>query len=421
MRSHSVALAPDLAVPQRDHLLELDKIAHRLSTRLGVRGAVHIRSCRLGNICYQPARRLRVVYRLGIDGRDIQVAASTFPSRDRGERAFRDATDTARQSGPLRPVVYDADLDTVFWTFPNDRKLANLFAAIEAHEDLAQLIDGPWARSRLVDYTPESSAVVGCLDDSDRVVAYAKVHAGDEGERTHRVHTTFSRLTREAGPRIAQPLAYSMQYRALLVEPIEGPSIRYLTGARLAKALHAYGVALARLHSLPLDGVATAGRDALERLQRRAEGVRMAIPDAADQVCELLEELTARWSQANEPWVPVHGDTSENNAILEKDHIALIDFDRAGVGTAGSDVGNFLSLLRYFRALGLITHATERARVAAFTRGYASVRMLPSRHAIRMYESAALAERAFRAVMRLRDSVLSHVPALLAEARALLR
>lgn len=421
MSSHPVALAPDPAVPQRDQLLDLDKIAHRLSMRLGVDGPAHIRSCELGTTCYRPGMRLRVVYRLDVDGRDVHIAASTYRSRDHGERTVEQAAGTARHTGPFRPVLYDTDLDTAFWTFPNDRKLVALPAAVDALEELTRLTDRRWVRSQLVDYNPESSAVVRCLDESDQVVAYAKVHADDDGERTHRVHRAYSRLTRESGPRIAQPLAYSEQHRILVVEPITGPSIRNLTGGELAAGLHAYGAALAHLHSLPPDGAEAGGPDALDRLRRRAEGVCLVLPDVADQVCELLDELTARWGEARGPSVPIHGDTNENNAIREGDHIALIDFDRAGVGSAGADVGNFLSLIRYFRVLGLISPAEERARAAAFTGGYASARALPSPDSLRTHEAAALAERALRAVIRLRGSTLPHVPALLAEARGLLR
>lgn len=421
MRSTAVAFAPDPVVPQRDHLLDLDKMAYRLSTMLGTNGPVDIRSCRLGSICYRPAQRLRVVYQLGIDGQDVQVAASTFPSHSRTEQAFLTAADAARPSGPFRPVACDTDLDTVFWTFPNDRKLVSLAAATEARDDLARLVDRRWATSRLVDYNAESSAVVRCLDDAGRVVAYAKVHAGDEGERTHRVHSALARLTRVAGPRIAQPLAYSGHHRALVVEPIEGTSIRGLAGADRVTGLHGYGAALAKLHSLPVDGVGPAGRDSLARLRRAADGVRMVLPDIAEQVSDLIGELAVRWGEAPDPLVPIHGDTNENNAILEGDHVALIDFDRAGLGAAAADVGNHLSLLRYFRTLGLITPADERARATAFTRGYASARALPDPDSIRTHESAALAERAFHAVTRLRAAVLPHVPALLAEARGLLR
>jgi aminoglycoside phosphotransferase len=421
MTSQPVALAPDPAVPQRDHLLDPSNVAHRLSTRLGLHGSVHIGSCRLGSVCYRPGTRLRVVYELEIDGHNVHVAASTFATHTRSERAFHEAIDTARGSGPFRPVVYDTDLDTVFWTFPNDRKLMNLPAATEARDDLARLIDRRWASSTLVDYNPESTAVVRCLDDAGQVVAYAKVHAGDEGERTHRVHSALSRLTEIAGPRIARPLAYSTRHHTLMVEPIAGTSIRFLAGAERAVGLYAYGVALAKLHTLPPDDVGATGRDALARLQRTAEHVRMMLPGVAEQVSDLLEELAARWGQAHEPLVPIHGDTNENNAIVEGDHVALIDFDRAGTGAAGSDVGNYLSLVRYFRELGLITPAAEQTRAAAFTRGYASVRALPSPDALRMHESAGLMERAFHAVTRLRASVLPHVPALLTEARGLLR
>lgn len=421
MTPQPVVLAPDPAVPQRDHLLDPGKIAHRLATRLGIRGSVHIGSCRLGSICYRPGKRLRVVYQLRVNGRDIHVAASTFATHTSSERAFRMAIDTAQDSGPLRAVVHDTDLDTVFWTFPNDRKLLNLPAATEARDDLARLTNNRWASSALVDYNPESTAVVRCLDDAERVIAYAKVHAGDEGERTHRVHSALSRLTEMTGPRIAQPLAYSTRHRTLLVEPISGPSIRSLAGAELTTALYAYGVSVATLHSLPLDGVATEGRNALDRLRRSAQSVRMVLPGVAEQVSDILEELTVRWAEAPEPLVPIHGDTNENNAIVEDDHVALIDFDRAGAGAAGSDVGNYLSLLHYFRQLGLITPAAQQARSAAFTHGYASVRALPSPRALRMHESAGLMERAFHAVTRLRAAVLPRVPDLLTEARGLLR
>ena len=438
--SPPAVLAPDPAVPQRDRLTDLDAITRLLSARLGRGGPVAIRSCRLGRVSYRPGRRVRAVYQLGIDGTEVHVAASTFRSRGRAERAYRQAleaaTDAGLCSGPFRPAVFDAGLDTVFRTLPNDRRIGHLYAVLDPPDDLAglaglvdlsDLTTGRWASSRLVDYNPEISAVVRCLDGSGRAIGYAKVHAGDEGERAYRVQWTLARLAEGSDPRVARPLAYAARYRTLLVEPITGTSIRFLTGSALLAGLHAYGAALAGLHRLPPDGLGTGGRDALERLRHRADGVRMVRPDAAEQVGTLLRELGARWGQAPEPGVPIHGDANESNAILQGnggaggDRIALIDFDRACLGQAGTDVGNFLSLLRYFRALGHISPREESARAAAFERGYASVRPLPRRDALRVHESAALAERAFRSVTRLRRSALVRLPALLAESRELLR
>jgi Ser/Thr protein kinase RdoA (MazF antagonist) len=149
--------------------------------------------------------------------------------------------------------------------------------------------------------------------------------------------------------------------------------------------------------------------------------MRAVLPDADASVSALLYELRTRWDEAAGEQVPVHGDTNENNAILQDGRVAFIDFDRASIGSAASDIGNFLGLLRYFRSLGLISSGAERSRTAAFLHGYSSVRPLPSPNSLEVHEAAAVAERAFRAVTRLHGLAIQRVPALLAEARLLLR
>jgi Ser/Thr protein kinase RdoA (MazF antagonist) len=296
-----------------------------------------------------------------------------------------------------------------------------LSAVAGAHDDLRRLIDRPWATSRLVDFYPEASAVVECLDDSGQVVAYAKVHAGDEGERTYRIQELLARRAQGAWLRTARPLAYSKQFRTLVVEPIVGESVRRLKGARLLAGLRAYGAALAALHSVPVNDGTRDTRDALGRLLHRAGGIRMVRPDVEEAFVALLEDLRLRWGDASGERVFVHGDTNENNAILQGDRVALIDFDRTSVGSAGADLGNFLGLLRYYRILDLVTPQSERARAAAFLGGYSSVRPVPDRDSLRVHESAALAERAARAVTRLRARASQRIPSLLHEARELLR
>ena len=421
MNPNPLALAADPMVPQRDELLNLDAMARRLSTTTGRHGPVSIHSCRLSCVSYRPGKRVRVVYRLEADGRVLHVAAGTFRSKSRGERAFSNAKRNACYAGDFRSVAYDSELETVFWVWPNDRRITNLSAVAGAHDDVTQLINRRWVTSRLVDYYPEASAVVECLDDSGQIVAYAKVHAGDEGERTYRIQGDLARRAQSAWLRIAQPLAYSKQLRTLVVEPIVGESIRSLTGVRLLAGLRAYGAALATLHSVPVnDGIGDV-RDALVRLQRRAGGIRMVRPDVEEALVALLEDLRVRWDEASDERVFVHGDTNENNAILQGDRVALIDFDRTSIGSAGADLGNFLGLLRYYRILDLVTPQSERARAAAFIGGYSSVRPVPDRDSMRVHESAALAERAVRAVRRLRARASQQIPSLLHEARELLR
>ena len=83
--------------------------------------------------------------------------------------------------------------------------------------------------------------MIGCLDESNRTIAYAKVQAGAEGERTHRVQAALARLAPATRLRIARPLAYSRRFRTLWVEPIAGTSIGRLSGTRLLQGLNAYG------------------------------------------------------------------------------------------------------------------------------------------------------------------------------------
>jgi Ser/Thr protein kinase RdoA (MazF antagonist) len=117
----------------------------------------------------------------------------------------------------------------------------------------------------------------------------------------------------------------------------------------------------------------------------------------------------------------MHGDTNENNAILHGDRVGFIDFDRASVGSAGSDLGNFLGLLRYYRILRLMSAGAATGREDAFLSGYSSVRALPPPPALQVHIAIGLAERAIRAVTRVRPEALICIPSLVREASAALR
>ncbi|MGH2736923.1 MAG: aminoglycoside phosphotransferase family protein, partial [Actinomycetota bacterium] len=326
------ALGPDPVVWQRDELLDLDAIGRRLASRLGAGGTIAIGSCRPTCVSYAVRKRVRVLYEIEVAGNWYHIAASSFRSGARSERAYDRALESAHGCGPLKPVLHDSELEAVFWTFPNDRRLRALRAATEPSPGPARLLDGRWAKSELVDYYPEASAVVRCLDDSGETVAFAKVHAGEEGARTHRAQRALVRAARGSSLRLAHPLAYSSDHRMLLVEPIRGRAIGRLTGRDLSKGLFAYGAALATLHSLPLDHVPAPSRPQLERLKRKARDIGVVRPDIEARGNELLAEISKRWPAAQDAPVFVHGDANANNAILQNGRVALIDFDRASSG-----------------------------------------------------------------------------------------
>ena len=416
-----LALQHDPLVPQRDALLDVDEIGRFLARRVGVNKPVSLDACKRVATSYRIGKRVRVLYEIGVGDDRYLIAASTFRSASRSERAFHAAMEDPTATGPLRPVVHDAELDTVFWTFPNDRRIAALPDVARASVALTRRLGRPWTKSRVVDYTPEVSAVVRCLDGAENTVAYAKVHSGDVGERNHRTHRALVQAARGSALRVPLPLAYSRHHHTLMVEPVRGRAVGHLEGLDLLTGLAAYGGALATLHSLPLPEALPGTRPVLERVRRKAAGIGVVRPDVEALCDELLGELEARWEQATGPLVLVHGDANANNAIVEDGRVGLIDFERVALGSAGSDIGKVLSLFAYQRALGFITRVEEEERAAAFLRGYSSVRDVPARSLVRVHTSAALAERAFLAVSRLQPRPLRLVPTLLTEARELLK
>ena len=133
----------------------------------------------------------------------------------------------------VRPVFYDADLDTVFWVFPNDRKLPGLAAVADGELSRREGLPRAWQSTRLMAYAPEKSATLACLDDSGTVVAYAKVSAHDQV--AHDYHTYRALSESAAGNphlRLPRPLAYLSQYHLLLIEAIDGRRMDDPAGAR---------------------------------------------------------------------------------------------------------------------------------------------------------------------------------------------
>jgi aminoglycoside phosphotransferase len=410
----TAALQHDRAVPQRDLLLDAEHVAARLSTLLG--GAVPIDECTRTRVKYRIGARLRVVHRIRSRGMAYDVTASTFPTVERSERAYLQGLVRGIPCEPLLPVVHDAELRTVFWTFPNDRKLAHLDALTAPGDGLADLLAPNWKESRLVAYAPEKAATVRCLDNRGRTFAYAKAYAGEDGERTHRIHDALVDALPADDPhlRVPQPLGYSAEHRTLLVAAIDG---RPLLGPDLALGYRRLGRALARLHGLHAPDVARFRRVDTDRLEAAAELIASVRPDVAHSVRTLARELCRRGDRDGDP-VCLHGDVNFRNAVLENGRVALIDLDQVASGPAAADLGSVVAALRYAGIVGLLPATVVPGVERAFLAGYSELRRPPDEAVLRFHTAAALlAERALRVVTRLRPDGLVRLPTLLAEAR----
>jgi hypothetical protein len=417
-------LASDSLLPQRDILLNADEVARRLSSRLGAGGPLSIDSCERLRTKYRVGDSLRVLHRIRVGESDFTVAARTFPRGGSG-RAYERALGAAVNCGPLRAVVHDAELATVFWTFPNDRRIAGLSALTDIPAELARLFVPAWTRSRVVAYAPEKCATAECLDDESNVLAYAKVYRGDEGRRVFGIYEALGRGASPAanGVRLPRALGYGEAQRMLLLEPIAGRRIADLNGLELTNGYGRLGAALAALHGLPPpEGLPPSSRLDVARLRRAARIIGQARPDVREEARALAERLAARQETANDRPVCLHGDVHPKNGILRGDRLALIDLDQAAFGDPANDLGSLLASLSYNRLSGLLTRAAAQTLGDAFLEGYAGGRQLPPSSRLRWHTAAALlAERALRAVNRVRPEGLIRLRELLIEGENILR
>lgn len=420
----TVALAPDPRLPQRDLLLDEREVARRLSASLGLRGRLQVNACERVRAKYRVGQSLRVLHRVRVEGRDYTIAARTFNAGE-SRRAYERAAHSAVECAPLRAVLRDAELETIFWTFPNDRKLAGLDVLREVPPELARLFAPEWTHSRVVAYAPEKCATAQCLDEGSRVVAYAKVYAGDEGRQVFRTYRELGRRLKSGSATLMLPraLAYDDARRTLLLEPVEGSRVADLDAEELPRGYRQLGAALAALHNLR----APEGLHAFERLTparvRRAACVIGAVrPDVRREAPALAAELERRYETNAAPRVCLHGDVHPKNFIARGGALALIDLDQCAVGDAAADLGSLLASLTYADITSGASQPSAKTLGEAFLSGYASARVLPSSCSLRLHTAAALlAERSLRAVNRVRPEGLARLRELLAAASDVLR
>src|SRR5262249_30681749 len=150
-------------------------IAAHLSRLLGGDHPVAIDGLRRVAAHYRPGEQLRVLYEVTVEGETHRVAGTTFSDHAQCEHAFRSSAGGAVQAGSLPGVVRDDLLDTVFWVFPNDRRINALNLLAGSSELLSTMVGRP-VTPRLISYVPERAATAACVDARGDVVAFAKVY-----------------------------------------------------------------------------------------------------------------------------------------------------------------------------------------------------------------------------------------------------
>lgn len=415
--------AADPALPQRDRLLDATAVGQLLA---GLLGLTDVRSCSLLRAKYRIGESLRVVYRLDTGRRHQLLAARAF-SVGGSAAAFRRASAAAVPAYGLAPVLLDEAADTVWWTFPNDRRLRGL---AELMRPLGW-VHPAWQRSEVVEYAPERSVTLRATGLDGATVGFAKAFAPasvDAAALSARYRSIALALARSDEPvNSPEVLRWSGEHHLLLLAAVPGVRWGDVPVDDLPTVLRRLGTAIAVLHGAgpahsggehPTAGLRRFTRLALPRVTHSAELLALARPDVATRARKVADRLASA-VPATEPAVLLHGDCHPKNALVDADRIGLIDLDQAGTGAAANDIGSLLARLRQDEVLGG-PPAAELG--AAFLVGYAGVRPLPSESSLRWHTAAALlAERAMRAVNRVHAPALEHLDELLAAAEHTLR
>jgi len=419
----SISLIADHALPQRDLLLEPNFMAGLFSQELGVNGPIVVDGCEHLRTTYHAGESLRVAYRVSAGGRSCVVAGRAFPQGG-SRKCFEQEKPKVADCGPFRPMFHHAETGSVFWTFPNDRKIANLHLLVDIPQELAALFPSRWTRSGVMAYAPENCATAQCLSAQNDLLAYAKVYADDHSQTCFRTYTALRQCAETERAQIYFPevIYHSGLHHILVLQALRGRRMADIQGRELFGAFARLGQALAWLHSLPAPAhLSGFPRFTNAHMQLAASSIGLVRPDLAQPAAELCNTLCAQKKELNEESVCLHGDVHPKNGILLEKGIALIDLDQASVGPPAADLGSLLAALRYERHISLLTEPAERTLADTFLTGYRQIGMLPEPESLRWHMAAALfAERSFRSVSRIRLPGLQCLPELLTDAQCLL-
>jgi aminoglycoside phosphotransferase len=394
----TVALPPDPVLPRRDDLLDDGIVGARLDELLDRARDGRTGDCSRVRAKYRMGESLRATFRVGRGPGGSLVSARMFPATSAVGEFRRAREDAVGQGADPRSVVFDEVTSTVFWVFPQDRKLLGLGRLTSPPPELRRVFGTPWTQSELEAYEPEKAATVRCADARGATVGFAKLQRGDAGRRGVALLRAARRGIAERGIlRLPETIGYLPEHQMALFSAAPGRPLNQLPWTAYPDAMATLGAALSVLHAQPTDGFAPFTRLDPDQLVSAGALVRAARPDLAS-VTDGLVDVLLRTAPTPGPNVLLHGDLHPKNVLVHDNGVSLVDFDEASVGPAAAELGGLLARLWCPRPRDAIDPVTAQAAAAALLAAYDR---RPSRADLLWYSAAALlVERAVRAISR---------------------
>lgn len=415
----STWLATDRVLPHRDELLNPEIMRERFS-RVLIQSDRVIDDCERVRVNYQLGKSLRALYRVRMNGAQKLVAARMF-REGRSAAAFAATAAIAPADSGFRAVAHDPALETIYWSFPNDRKINALPLVASPAPEMTRFVPDGWVASEIVAYAPEKTATAACVNGDGRITAFVKVAAAEQSGRDCSYYEAIRATLPEDDSYliVPAPLAFSTPHRMLWLEAIRGRRVGESGGDWITDA-RAMGAAVARFHSCAVPNAPAFTRFEPDRLTGAARIVGSVRPDLATAAATLATHLV-RQNVVSGDRVCLHGDLHPKNALVCGSRVALLDVEDLAIGPAACDIGSVLAALEYSRTADGLPCQICAERVSAFLAGYELVAPLPDPSSLAWHTAASLfVERAVRAVTRIRPLGLNHLPALLDRASEIL-
>jgi hypothetical protein len=268
-----------------------------MSGRLGellhpTKGDGFARECTRIRAKYRPGESLRATYRVGNGTSSLLVSGRMFPAGAAAGQFARARAAAADQGGDNGSVLLDEETSTVFWVFPQDRKLRGLDQLTRPPAELRMVFGRPWVHSELMAYTPEKAATVRCADETGQAVGFAKVQAEDEGQRSvDTLRAAGQGITDHGALILPRAVDYLPERHMALFTVAPGRPLNQLDRAAVPQAMEALGAALSVLHNQPTRGFAPFTRLEPDRVVDAGRLVGTARPDLAALCGDLVESL----------------------------------------------------------------------------------------------------------------------------------
>ena len=357
-------------------------------------GAAHIDYLR-----WKPHAYARATYRLDVAGAEVGLDVRACRPDDLA--SWLEDGEPALVPGPLGPGRIVLEQCAVLVTvFPNDLKLPELRHLTDPRERepvLRELLpDRPdlWqGELRCLRYRPERRYVAE-LRGVDGARAIVKAYTPRAYKRGKRNATAF----RPRGPlRLARLLGYSDSRCLLAFEWLPGSGLfDFETTPEIEREMvSAAGAALAALHDESPNGLECWTReDEAAAVASLAAEVGGICPQLAGRAGVLARRLAARFAEAPDLHLPMHGDFTAGQVLVAPPQVALVDLDWACCGDPADDLGNIFSQVERLALDGVRSPDWVEAVEDAMLTGYAQATTRPIPERIGLYTARGLFRRA---------------------------